>query len=205
MASFVDGGSLAFDQMMYAPKSRDNLEFLQNRSQHITQNLTEAGRNFFQGARDTWNDFFGEGAARLARAVTRTVASLWETNVVRALETIGQMQNAPLVMQRGIMSDPYIKEMYLKQKIDGYSDTYVNRYGDTQGHDNYDYRRVNDGIVLEKEGGGWEAWTYFEELEDSEDALYFDQQVEMLHSIGNIVRMIRRGKDDPTSRFNSSL
>lgn len=205
MASFVEGGSLAFDQMMYAPKLRDNIEFLQNRSATITQNLTEAGRNFFQGARETWNDFFGEGAARLARAVTRNVASLWETNVVRLLETIGHMQNAPLVMQRGIMSDPFIKDMYLRQKIDGYSDTYVNRYGDAQGHDNYDYRRVNDGMVLEREDGGYEAWTYFEELENPEDELYFDQQVDMHHSIGNIVRMIRRGKDDPTSRFNSSL
>lgn len=205
MASFIDGGTLAFDQLMYAPPTRSAMEFLDNRRVAISQGLTEAGRTFMDTTRDVWSNLYGEGAARLARAAVRQVQSLWDTDIVRQLVSMAQMQNAPVAMQRWVMAEPYVREQYLNQKLDGYSDSYVNTQGSAIGADQYDYRRVMNGIVVDVEDEGWSATTWFEELDSPEDELYFDQQTDIIHTWGNIVRAIRRGKDDPTSRWNSSL
>ncbi|MND14826.1 hypothetical protein D3C81_193550 [compost metagenome] len=205
MARYIEGGALAFNELAYAPRAPETLQFLQDQAAVFSQNLTATGRAFMQTATAKWDQYFGENAMRAARAAVRSVQTMWDADVIRTLTSIAQMQHAPQVMQRYIMADPFIRDMFLQQKLDGYSDTYVNKHGNAVGHAHYDYRRLMNGVVQEREDGAWEAWTFWEELEPGDVELKFDEQFELIDSIGNIVRKIRQGKDDPTSRYNSSL
>lgn len=205
MAGYIEGGSLAFNELAYAPRSESTMQYLAESAQMFTQNLTDAGRSFVQMATAKWDQYFGHDAMRAARAAVRGVQTMWDADVIRELTSIAQMQHAPVVMQRYLMADPFIRARYLAQKLDGYSDTYVNKDGNAIGHDHYDYRRLMNGVVQDTEDGDWVAWTFFDELVEGDRELEHDEQVILLNSVGNLIRKIREGRDDPTSRYNSSL
>lgn len=205
MARYVEGGGLAFNELAYAPRSQETLQFLAESAQVFAQNLTDTGRAFMQTATAKWDQYFGEDAMRAARAAVRSVQTMWDADVIRKLTTIAQMQHAPQVMQRYLMADPFIRNLYLQQKLDGYSDTYKNTHGNVVGVEHYDYRRLMNGVVQEREDGSWFSDTFFDELEPGDRELKFDEQFEIIDSVANMVRKIREGKDDPTSRYNSSL
>ncbi|MCO6704916.1 hypothetical protein [Streptomyces sp. CHB9.2] len=204
MAGYIEGGSLAFNELAYAPRAESTMQYLAESAQMFTQNLTDSGRAFVQMATQKWDQYFGQDAMRAARAAVRSVQTMWDADVIRLLESIAQMQHAPPVMQRYLMADPFIRARYLAQKLDGYSDTYKNIHGDAIGHDHYDYRRLMNGVVQETEED-WVAWTFFEELLEGDRELQHDEQVILENSIGNLIRKIKEGRDDPTSRYNASL
>lgn len=205
MAMYIEGGTLAFNELAFAPRDPGTVQYLKDTAAVVSQNLTETGRMFMDSAREKWAHFFGDNALRAARAAVRGVQSMWDADVIKTLTTIAQMQHAPVVMQRYIMADPVIRQMFLNQQLDGYSDSYQNIHGQDIGPDHYDYRRLNNGLVEETEEGGWVAWTYFDELVEGDYELQFDQQLELKDSISNIVREIRKRRDDPTSKYNASL
>lgn len=68
-------------------------------------------------------------------------------NYIYALTTVEQLQHANPTMQRWIMCHPGVRELYLKQNIDGYSDTYRNVFGRGLGIEDYNYRRATDGVL----------------------------------------------------------
>lgn len=205
MAKYIEGGSLAFNELAYAPRDLTTIEYLKESALNLSQNLTDTGRMFMDQTREKWAHFFGDNALRAARAAVRTVQTMWDADVIKQLNTIAQMQHAPVVMQRYIMANPTIRKMFLAQQIDGYSDTYQNIHGNAIGPGHYDYHRMMNGIVEETEEGGWVSWTYFDELLEGDHELQFDQQMELIDSCSNIIREIRKRRDDPTSKYNASL
>lgn len=205
MARYIEGGALAFNELAYAPRDQSTIEYLKDQAMNLSQNLTDAGRQFMTNTREQWSHFFGDNALRAARAAVRTVQTMWDADVIKQLTTIAQMQHAPVVMQRYIMADPTIRKMFLAQQIDGYSDSYQNIHGNDIGHAHYDHRRLMNGIVVDNDEGDWVAWTFFDELLEGDHELQFDQQMDLIDSCSNIIREIRKRRDDPTSKYNASL
>lgn len=206
MAQMVIGGTNTFDQLLYGAPHPEVQQFVNTLHQQITPMLTQEGLNFVQNTRNEWSRFFGEDAARLARAGARRVVSLWDDDSIHQLVGIAALQHAPAVMQPFLMAQPEIRQAYLDQKIDGYSETYVNEHGDAVGEQHYHYQCVMSGIVEDtEEGEEWRAVTYFLEHEKAEDQLNFDQKVDVLCTWSELLMRYRTGRDDPTSKFNSSL
>ena len=205
MASVVMGGTNTFDHMLYGAPSPQVQQFVSNLQQTITPMLTQEGLNFVQQTRQDWSKFFGEEAARLARAGVRKIASLWENDSIRQLVGIAQLQHAPVVMQPFIMAQPEIRQAFFEQKIDGYSDTYVNEHDKDIGKDHYHYQCVMSGIVEDTEEDEWSAVTYFQEYIKPEDQLNFDQKLDVLSTWNEVLLRFKTGRDDPTSAWNASL
>jgi hypothetical protein len=206
MASVISGGTNAFDHMLYGAPNQEVQQFVTNLQQNVTSMLTQEGLNFVQQTRQDWSKFFGEEAARLARAGVRRIASLWDDNSIKQLVGVAQLQHAPIVMQPFIMAQPEIRQAYFDQQIDGYSDTYVNEHGKDIGEDHYHYQCVMSGIVEDTEDGEeWRSVTYFQEYDDPADQLNFDQKIDILCTWNELLTRYKTGRDDPTSRYNSSL
>lgn len=85
-------------------------------------------------------------------------------NYYEELLTFQQLQNANLIMQRWVMAHPQIKQMYINQNLDGYSETYKNISGKITGENDYNYRLVMDGGLVPT-GDGWIFKHYFEDLQ----------------------------------------
>lgn len=119
MAMYIEGGALAFNELVYAPRDPGTVQYLKDSAAQVSQNLTDTGRMFMDTAREKWQHFFGDNALRAARAAVRSVQTMWDADVIRVLSSIAQMQHAPVVMQRYIMADPTIRTMFLAQQLDG--------------------------------------------------------------------------------------
>lgn len=205
MAMVLDGGAGLFDSLIYGQGHPGTQQFIQSQLDFNPSALTEAGHRFYSGARELYDRIAGSEAMRVARAAKRAVGSIWQSDEIRVLTTIDEMQWAPLTMQRWIMAEPTVREMYKEQRIEGYQGSYVDPFADQGvGEDHYDWRRVNNGIVTETEDG-WQSTTYFEELLPDDVELDMDLQVDIMDTWENVLKIIRKGGDDPTSRWNASL
>lgn len=200
-----------FKSLMYGRPHEGTMRFIENQVGFVSQALTDAGARFMDTARDMYSHLEGSNAMRAIRAVGRAVRSLWQLDEIKELIDIGQLQHAPLSMQRYLMAEPTIRGLYQQQRVDGYSDTYVDIFPGTIGEEHYDYRRVMDGIVVEDaepdENGeyGWTATSYLEELLPDEPDLLLVEQLDILASWGGLKAAVEKGGEDPTSKFNADL
>lgn len=93
------------------------------------------------------------------------------------------LQEASMVMQRFIMAEPTIKQLYLDQNLDGYSGSYVNISGNEIGDNDYDYGLVNDGIVqIDEVNDTWRTVEYFTPLIQGDRRLNIMEQDDILHT-----------------------
>lgn len=70
-------------------------------------------------------------------------------NYFEELKTEEQFRRANPTMQRYVMAHPDLRQLYIQQNLDGYSDTYQNVFGNEVGSTDYNYRRVMSGAVVD--------------------------------------------------------
>jgi hypothetical protein len=211
MAQIIDGGNLMFKSLMYGRPHPGTMQFIENQMGYMSQSLSDAGRRFVEEAQNMYAHLESSNAMRAIRSVGRAVRSLWQLDEIRELNDIGQLQHAPLTMQRWVMAQPQIRSLFHQQRLDGYSDSYVDLAPGQIGEEHYDYRRVMDGMVVvdetPDESGefGWTATTYLEELLPEDSDLMLDEQQDILATWGHLLSSLERGKEDPTSKYNADL
>ena len=204
MASFLTGDYDDYSGMIYGDYHPETLAFLRNSPQQFSARLSEAGQRFIAASEQILGSFNIDEVARKMRAAGRQVAAAFQSDVIRELNTIGELQNPPPSMRHLIMAEPTVRRYYFNQVIDGYSGDYVDVEPGQIKHDHYDYRRVMDGIVSLNADGDFEVHQYFEEVR-AEDHLEFDQQVEVVLTWQQIKAKLLEGRDDPTSKWNAAL
>lgn len=211
MANFYSGAVDVFSDAMFAAPHPSTLQFLQQQIQAPTMVLEQFRDTFMNAAQSAYDAFHGSTAMRLARAALRGVENYWQANVILPLTTIGQLQHATPVMQRWVMAEPLVRERYFQQRVDGYQESYINVHGNAIGEDHYDYRRVMNGVVVfneapaEIEDHSWHATTWYEDLLPEDRELSIEEQDDILTTWQAVRDQILRGKEDPTSRWNSDL
>lgn len=208
MAQLLQGGNQAFDAMAYGEAHPSTINYFQNQFNDanisaMSNNIQDQG--YIQRLKELSNMFSSDNALRLARAAKRAVTNVWGTDSIRILDDIGKMQWARPTMQRWILAEPFVRQRYHDQTIDGYSDSYVDPYPDDIGEDHYDYRRVMNGIVTEDPDGNYSSTTYFEDLHPDDRELDIDEQADILITWEEVKAKIKEGREDPTSKWNSSL
>lgn len=194
-----------FDAELYGRKHRGTVEYLTRDMGDFSAKLRDGGRRFREIIeRDVYRPFDESRAARVLRAAKRYVDNVWQPDQVRYLERIGDIQHAPACMISALMAEPVTRRMYHQQQLDGFSDLYRDNQPGKVGEDHYDYRCVTNGIFME-ENGELVATTYYEDLVDTGMEFDFLDQVDILRSWEQMRIHLARRKEDPTSRWNSSL
>lgn len=205
MAQVLEGGGTAlFNALAYGDPHPATQQFLQSQVEAPSHTLTEAGRQFVEGARGIYEALASSQALRMARAARRAVGSIWQSNEIRSLTAREDFQSAPLEMQRWVMAEPKVRKMYHQQRLEGYEGSYRDPFPEDVGEEHYDYRRVMNGLVVETDDG-WRATTYLDELLPEERELDLEEQVDIVHSWEWIRDHIRQGGEDPTSRWGAEL
>jgi len=87
-----------------------------------------------------------------------------ENDYIEAYNSFLQLQNANFVMQRWIMSHPLVRQDFLQQNIDGYSESYKNVFGNEIEEKDYNYRRIMDGALQFNKEGDFFIKHYLDEL-----------------------------------------
>jgi len=176
-------------------------EFLRNRIEQLS-NVGTVSQDFMQRAWSLYDQVHGSDMMRQIRSISQQFGNAFQIDGVRYLETLADFQTASLTMQRFVMANPVIRQMYLDFSADGYSETYTNVHGDVIGEDHSDYRLVMNGMLQEDEDGETFFRYYFEEQsEDDPIRLSTYDQFDILNSWDNLKYLISKGKEDPTSIY----
>lgn len=205
----VGNSSSDFEALVYGQQHPGVVEYLRQQVYDVSHTLGEAGNRFALKAQRMFEEFNGSTAIRTARAAVRRAGNMFQRDEVRQMWEIGDIQNAPLTMQRYIMANPVVRNEFHRQRCDGYSGTYVDMEPKSVGVDHHDYRRVMSGVVEEfvnPDGeDDWKFTTYYDDELEGDAPLLFEEKVEILSTWDVVQYMMRQKKEDPTSQLGNSL
>lgn len=201
------GTPQAFDALLYPESSPDTLQYIHNQFQNISHTLMESGRQFVEKSRTLVDQFYDSSVARAARAAVRMAKNLMTPNTVRRFETLDDIQSAGPLMQRYVMTDPGLRQKFHQQLCSGYAGSYMDLDPGMYGEQQYDWRRVNQGMLRFEGEGKEEEWvcrTYLEDLREGDRELSFDERIDILSTIDYARLFMERGQD-PTCPFGSRI
>lgn len=201
---FTFGAADAFDAHVYGESHPSTIQYLSNQVSNISDTITGAGRQFIERSKQAFEHFNGSNAINFARKVVQSVKNVFNTKHVVKLWELDDMQKASMVMQRWIMANPSVRDLYHRQQLDGYSDTYIDIHGSVTKEDHYDYRRVMNGVMVETPDD-WYSKEYLDEILDGDRELLHEEQVDIIHTWNAMDLILALGQEDPTSPSGGSL
>ena len=203
--SVIYGGLDAFDSLLYPNQHPNNDRFIQSQfNENITTSLNDVGRTFISKAKETYERLKSSEVMRVAKAALNQASGLFMPNKIMEIRTIEQMQVAQPIMQRWIMAEPQIRQMYNDKLCHGYADTYFDINPGTVAETDYNYRAVMDGVIVDQKDGSWKAKSYGQDLiEDDEPLTVFDQFT--ILKVWDNAKLFMATGIDPTDPWNGKL
>lgn len=203
-ANVIQGDSLEFDSLIYPTQHPNALTYIQNTLSNIPSTLMDKGRELFSNAYEKFKEITSAESRIRARNAILAATNYRQENVIYPIHNVVDSQTATLTMQRWIMAEPTVRELYHKQQCDGYSSTYVDNHPDAIGEDHYDYRRVMDGVVDYSGNNVWCKW-YMEDLANGDKELMPFEKLSILDSWDVIRNAVNLMNEDPTDPDNGKL
>ena len=201
-------GSAGFDYMMFPEQSPHTQQYLQQQLSRFSETLTDAGRGFMAATTELYNKVANSDAVRKAKAAIRLAKGIFHPNMIVPLETLEDLQSAQPMMQRYIMANQVIRDLYHQQKCDGYSDSYVDIEPGCIGESHHDFQRVMTGVVqdIDLEGGdtAWIARQYYHESHPDDRDLTAVERTDILNA-WDLAEAYAKTLVDPTSIFGGSV
>lgn len=203
----IHGGSVdSFDFLAFPTQNPMNAVYIQNQLSNFSQSLTDIGRKFIETSQAIYDKVNDSNAIRAAKAAVRMARGLFHPNEIVQLTNIEEIRFAQPVMQRYIMAEPNLRELYHKQLCDGYSSTYADIDPGVIGDKHYDFRRVMTGIIVDEvdeEGNDtWVSHNYFQDSRGDDVDLDFHEKLAVLRT-WDIVKLFVGTDQDPTDPFAS--
>lgn len=205
MANVIYGGVGAFDAVAYGEQSYGNTLYFQSQVESARNIVDQFGKQLFSSAEALYERYNGSEAMRIAKAAMRAVTNIFLANKIQPLTTIGNLQQAPLIMQNYLMVSPLVRALNQQQRIDGYSSSYIDPDPDLPTLEHPMYQELMNGIVQEDEEGNSFHTTYILDSDENTRPLTFEDQVDILTTQEIMEAFIKAGLDDPTSPFNTKL
>lgn len=208
MAHYVPAGSDLIDIMGGGMINHETQSWLHQESQNTYQSLAGVSRQFFDTAKEAYKVVTQSQAAHLLRNIVGKTKSLMSGNDIYPIHDVADFQTATPYMQRWVMAEPTVRQRYLDQTLDGYSETYQNMHGDTVGESHYDYRRVMSGVVVTNDPDSTHDYTirhYSDMMHAGEEDLTTFQKVDILRTWDRVKDLLQEEGEDPTSTWGSML
>jgi hypothetical protein len=203
-ANVIRGGTHEFDSILYPQQNQRNDDYIKQTLMNIPTTLVNAGTDLFTRALETYKTINSSEMVTRARNALRAAKGVLSNNTIIPLLDVSSMQSASLFMQRWIMAEPTIRNIYNEQLCDGYSSTYQDMHPGDIGEDHYDWRRVMDGVVQYNEKSSFVKF-YIENLVEGDRELIHDEKVDIL-STWDIMKMaVSSGMEDPTDPFGGKI
>lgn len=215
--SMIGGGFGAVGALMSSGNGRPTptaMEYFNNQYQGMMQAAQNVGsvalQQVYQIATNMYDNIMQSRPWELAEAALRQTVHMFDPNTVRQLLNIADFQTAKPIMQRWVMAQPEIREMYHQQRIDGYNETYLDAQPSRVGMDHYDYRRATSDMIQfngseENPLESWQSTTHYERLVEHDRDLTFYEKRDIQVTWDRCMHLMANQAYDPTSVFNVKL
>lgn len=201
----VQGGQAAFNALAFGSKPPELRSFFEERLQSINAGIGGYSEKFKARANEMFNSFHGDRVVQIAKAALNQVRGFFKPDEIVNLTTIEDLQVAQATMRRMVMANPVVRELYHKQRCDGYSDSYVDADPGKIGWDHYDYCRVMTGIV-EVTDESWKFTSVAHDQRPGDSELDFHDQFSVVaQTWPSLEAIMAQAAKDPTSEWNNDL
>lgn len=212
MAEVVFGGSREYRMLVSGEQHPNTVQYLRGQMTSLQNYIGNSDSSWAMRAQESYNRFSSDHAVRLAQAALRKVTTQFQDDNIRQLDTLAEMQQASLRMQRFIMACPYVRERYHNQMCDGYQGSYVDMSPGDIGRGHYDYDLVMNGVIVEvapteeDPEGSWSCRVQMDEdLLPGDRNLNLVEKDMILTSWDNVKHAMQYGLDDPVSPTGGML
>jgi hypothetical protein len=173
--SSIIGGGMNSDTMAYVKQSY-------NAYMQAIEPLKQRGNlvHSFDKLTNIHNEVTSVDFLRKVHHLSNIVSNSLQVNNIHNLDTLSDFRNANPTMQRWIMAEPIVREMWNDGLLNGYGDSYVDTHPNVTGKDHYDYRRVMDGMSYIDETDGRLTNTSYLEVVDANDILNINEKLIVL-------------------------
>lgn len=199
------GGMAAFRMAAFEPPTDRDISYLRERLQYKAAQYGDTVRRYASSAMDMYDSINSSDAIQRARTLWRRTNNSYTGDYLRSMHSVKDFQTAGPIMQRWTMACPEVREAYIKQRIEGYRDSYVDLSPGLVGDQHVDYRMVTDGLIYRPDPeDDLLAW-------DMHYDLPVDEQLEpaQVHDILDAWALARHfiamNDDDPTSLYGCKM
>lgn len=178
--------------------------WIQDRTQSLMSTVSATTAGWFNKARTFYQTITESDAVQALRNLTAKADQSWMGNNIHFCNSLEQIQTANPVMQRYIMAEPRLRDMYLNDSIEGYAGSYENFHGNAIGVNHYDYRRVTDGILMVSDTS-MEWNDFYENIPDNDKELSLFEKVDIIRTWNLVNVALDAHEMDPTSPIGNLL
>lgn len=200
MGQVITVSEPALDRILYGDKSRILSGYLASQLQAINPAYNEFAARIHNAVHNAYT-FVTDKLAQYG--IMNEIANMGQAaidNHYHSIQSFQELQNANFTMQRWVMAHPGVRQLYVDQNLDGYSNTYENHFGKYVGDDDYNYRRVMDGVLRETNDGRWAYTRYNEDLHPGDVPLTLFERHQVLNTWETIDWLLDTCQFDFTSQ-----
>lgn len=143
---------LMLDHIMFPQVNINVQNWLHEQVYAPVQHLIGIGTELFNKAKVSYENLNDQMRLSNLRHALSNMNGVDDPNVIQSITNYDMICAANPATQRYIMANPWLREQYHLQRVDGYAGTYHDMQPDAVGKDHYDYRRVMDGVVTVEDG-----------------------------------------------------
>ena len=151
MGQIISIPEAGIDYVLYGDKSNIVSNYIQQQLQSLPTVFNDFGQRVYNTLMTSYQ-FINDKLAQygIKNKINKSGLKVID-DYIEELTSFNALQNANLVMQRWVMAHPEVRRDYLKQNIEGYSETYKNVFGNEVGEKDYNYRLVMDGVIQDQD------------------------------------------------------
>lgn len=190
--------------VLFPPRAQQNVQYLRSQFDGIHHIADQRERQFKEQAQAAFSEQYSAQAQAQRDNILRDYMGMGlgsQTSILE-LSTIDELSMASAYMQPWIMALPQASELHHKQRIDGYSSTYVDANpGQTGWHNPY-YRAATNGMYVEH---GENAWLMQHWDDQPVATLSMDDQVKIHDTWSALAKHLDAKELDPTSAHGDEI
>jgi len=211
MATVIYGGERELNLFTAGEPHPSMLNYMRNQAEQIGNYIQQTGNQFAQSVLDSYETYYSDGALRNARAALSKVKSYFREDKISDLGNIYDIQQSGVVMQRFVMSQPDLRQMYHDGRCNGFAGSYVDPFPGQIGEQDYNYRRVMDGLLQilppseEAPDGDDQFVIYGDELLEGDRHLDLHEQVAITNVWNRVKYSLATSMLDPSNASGGLL
>lgn len=207
----------AFNALAFGAPHQGSINYFQQSYNNLISNtknfVGDTSQAFINKATQVYNYFNSPEAIARIKNVLRHSDKAEVKEYIYPITSLEEARNASLTMQRWVMAEPYIRSEYIKQRLDGYSDTYELIDKDDIKDTHYDYQLATNGVMtfptvnddddLDDEDVLYSV--YHIDYRDGDSELSLSEQVDIRDTWELVKYYIDVNNEDPTNPLGGEL
>jgi len=201
VVNMISGGDSAFRALAHTIPDQRLIQHLGNNINNLKTTLGNVGTRFIENAQNMYERFNNSAAISAAKNALFASGMAMNEHTIYPVR-LDRWNDANLIMQRYILSEPTVNKLYVDNMCNGFEATQVDNDPGFVGSDRSDYRRVMDGVLyFDKDGTG--LVTHYTNDDDIDDLDFMDK-LAVLDTWDNAKLLLAQGID-PTDPDGNEL